>query len=119
MADREDRYRENLENEESEASEVSERRSSRARRSEGRSNRDRRRFGPPRSRACRMCVDKVKAVDYKSIDLLRQFISPSGRIMGRRKTRVCAKHQRMIARAIKRARHVALLPYTAEHVGHK
>ena len=66
-----------------------------------------------------MCIDKVKAIDYKSIDLLRQFISPSGRIMGRRKTRVCAKHQRMIARAIKRARHVALLPYTAEHVGHK
>lgn len=68
-----------------------------------------------RVKACPFCVDKAARIDYKDVALLRQFISERGRIHSRRKTATCAKHQRMLARAIKRARHIALLPYTAEH----
>jgi small subunit ribosomal protein S18 len=50
------------------------------------------------------------------VPLLRQYVSERGRIFARRKTGTCAKHQRMLAQAIKRARQIALLPYTAEHV---
>jgi len=64
---------------------------------------------------CQFCIDKVKAIDYKEVMLLRQFTARSGRIVARRKTGACAKHQRMLAKAIKRARHIALLPYTASH----
>jgi|YNPNPStandDraft_1061719.scaffolds.fasta_scaffold27511_3 small subunit ribosomal protein S18 len=74
------------------------------------------RQGPVRRKACQFCVDKVNRIDYKDVALLRQFISERGRIHSRRKTATCAKHQRMLAKAIKRARHIALLPYTAEHV---
>jgi small subunit ribosomal protein S18 len=63
-----------------------------------------------------MCADKMKAVDYKNVSFLRRFISDRGRIDTRRKTSACAKHQRAIASAIKRARHLALLPYTPEHI---
>lgn len=66
-------------------------------------------------RLCPFCVENVKAIDYKDAALLRQFISRSGRIVARRKAGTCAKHQRMVARAIKRARHIALLPFTASH----
>ncbi len=65
---------------------------------------------------CQFCADKVKAIDYKDTTLLRQLVSERGRILARRRTGTCAKHQRMVARAIKRARHIALLPYTAMHV---
>jgi len=71
--------------------------------------------GGRRRRVCIMCADKIK-VDYKNISLLRRFISDRARIETRRKTSCCAKHQRAVARAIKRARHVALLPYTPEHI---
>ena len=54
-------------------------------------------------------------VDYKDVDLLQDFVSRSGRILPRRKTGTCAKHQRMVAKAVKRARHLALLPYAARH----
>jgi small subunit ribosomal protein S18 len=63
-----------------------------------------------------MCADKIKTVDYKDVAFLRRFISERARIETRRKTNACAKHQRAIARAIKRARHLALLPYTPEHI---
>ena len=63
-----------------------------------------------------MCADKMKAVDYKDVAFLRRFISDRARIETRRKSSCCAKHQRAIAQAIKRARHLALLPYTAEHI---
>ena len=76
-----------------------------------------RRGGPRRrNRVCQFCVEKVKSIDYKSASLLRQYINERGRILPRRRTAAGAKHQRMLSRAIKRARHVALLPYTGEHV---
>jgi len=64
---------------------------------------------------CNFCVKKVDSIDYKDVDLLRQYIAPRGKMRPRRKTGVCARHQRPLALAIKRARHLALLPYTAEH----
>jgi small subunit ribosomal protein S18 len=72
-----------------------------------------RRYG--RARVCSFCSDKVKKIDYKDYDLLRRYINNRGRIAPRRQTGTCAKHQRALAVAIKRARHVALLPFTAEH----
>jgi small subunit ribosomal protein S18 len=74
-----------------------------------------RRRGRGRRRPCVMCVDKMTSVDYKDFNFLRRFISDRGRIETRRKTGTCAKHQRALAQAIKRARYLALLPYTAEH----
>jgi small subunit ribosomal protein S18 len=73
-------------------------------------------FGRGRRRACVMCVDKMAFIDYKDFSFLRRFLSDRGRIESRRKSGTCAKHQRALAQAIKRARHLALLPYTAEHV---
>ena len=81
---------------------------------EGGGERPRRRFG--RRRVCLMCVEKMKVVDYKNVNLLRRYISERGRIDTRRKSNCCAKHQRALAMAIKRARHLALLPYTTEHI---
>ncbi|MBC7237063.1 MAG: 30S ribosomal protein S18 [Chloroflexi bacterium] len=72
--------------------------------------------GRRRRRLCQFCVDGVDHIDYKDVTLLRQYLSPSARILSRRRTGTCAKHQRMLAAAIKRARQIALLPYTAEHV---
>jgi len=65
-------------------------------------------------RVCSFCVDKVEHVDYKDIARLRRYISERGKIMPRRISGNCAKHQRQVTLAIKRARHVALLPFTAE-----
>ncbi len=80
-------------------------------------NQDRPRHrGRGRRRPCVMCVEKMAFVDYKDFNFLRRFVSDRGRIDTRRKTGTCAKHQRALAQAIKRARHLALLPYTAEHV---
>ena len=84
-------------------------------RGEGDEERPRRRMGR-RRRVCIMCADKIRVVDYKNVGFLRRFISDRGRIETRRKTSACAKHQRALASAIKRARHLALLPYTAEHL---
>ncbi|HEU4759196.1 MAG TPA: 30S ribosomal protein S18 [Dehalococcoidia bacterium] len=78
--------------------------------------RPRRRGRGGRRRACLMCVEKMPRVDYKDVNLLRRFISERARIDTRRKTSCCAKHQRALARAIKRARHLALLPYTPGHI---
>ena len=72
--------------------------------------------GGRRRRVCIMCADKMKTVDYKNVSFLRRFISDRARIDTRRKTSACAKHQRAIASAIKRARQLALLPYTPEHI---
>ena len=80
-------------------------------------NQDRPRHrGRGRRRPCVMCVEKMTFVDYKDFNFLRRFVSDRGRIDTRRKTGTCAKHQRALAQAIKRARHLALLPYTADHV---
>jgi small subunit ribosomal protein S18 len=64
-----------------------------------------------RKKVCRLCVNKMKVVDYKDVDFLRKFITERGKILPRRMTGTCAKHQRILARAIKRARIVALLPF--------
>lgn len=67
-----------------------------------------------RRRLCAFCVDKVDDVDYKDTDTLRRYITEHGRIRPRRQTGTCARHQRSLARAIKRARHLALLPFVRE-----
>jgi small subunit ribosomal protein S18 len=72
------------------------------------------RFG--RRRVCAFCVDKVDHIDYKEPAKLRRYVSDRAKIEPRRKTGTCAKHQRMLTLALKRARHVALLPYTAMHI---
>ncbi|TFH64753.1 MAG: 30S ribosomal protein S18 [Candidatus Zixiibacteriota bacterium] len=61
-----------------------------------------------------MCENKVATIDYKDDKLLRRFMLERGKIVPRRVTGNCAKHQRMLTTAIKRARHIALLPYTAD-----
>src|SRR5437879_13278797 len=70
----------------------------------------------PRRKVCQFCVDKIKEVDYKDLGRLRRFLSERGKIEPRRKTGTCAKHQRWLTTALKRARELALLPYTAQHV---
>ena len=73
------------------------------------------RFGA-RKKVCAFCVDKIDHIDYKEPMKLRRFISDRGKIEPRRKTGTCARHQRRLTIAIKRARHLALLPYTADHI---
>ncbi|MCW8859318.1 MAG: 30S ribosomal protein S18 [Deltaproteobacteria bacterium] len=73
----------------------------------------RRRFG--RRKICRYCADKRQKIDYKDVDNLRYYLTESGKIVPRRISGTCASHQRQIAEAIKNARQVALLPYTASH----
>ena len=80
-----------------------------------RDNRDRQAGGMRRRRKiCAFCADKVKEIDYKESDNLRRYVNEYGRIRPRRQTGTCAKHQRSLARAVKRARHIALLPFVAE-----
>jgi len=61
---------------------------------------------------CFFCQQKIKEIDYQNTELLRRFISGQAKIIRPKRTGVCAKHQRRLARAIKRARHMGLLPYT-------
>jgi len=68
----------------------------------------------PKRKVCQFCVDKVAAIDYKDVSKLRKYISERGKIQPRRMTGTCAKHQRELATAIKRARTVALLPYSVD-----
>jgi len=70
----------------------------------------------PRRKVCAFCVDKISHIDYKDVGRLRRYLSDRGKIEPRRKTGTCAKHQRRLTIAIKRARHVALMPYTGEHI---
>ncbi len=69
----------------------------------------------PRRKFCSFCSSKVEVIDYKDPVKLCQYISDRGKIEPRRKTGTCAKHQRALAVAIKRARHIALLPYVPTH----
>ena len=64
-----------------------------------------------RKKVCMFCVDRVETIDYKDIARLRKFISERAKILSRRTTGTCARHQRELTIAIKRARHIALLPY--------
>jgi small subunit ribosomal protein S18 len=70
----------------------------------------------PRRKHCSFCADSVATIDYKEPAKLRRYISDRGKIEPRRKTGTCAKHQRVMAEAIKRARHLALLPYVPAHI---
>lgn len=67
-----------------------------------------------RPRVCQFCTDPSSKIDYKQSESLRRFITEEGKIRPRRQTGTCAKHQRILAKAIKRARHVALLPFAGE-----
>jgi small subunit ribosomal protein S18 len=69
-----------------------------------------------RRKVCRFCADKKLELDYKEAKTLRLFISETGKITPRRISGTCAKHQRQLALAIKRARQIALLPYAAKHI---
>jgi small subunit ribosomal protein S18 len=69
-----------------------------------------------RRKVCAFCVDHVKEIDYKDVGRLRRYLSDRGKIEPRRKTGTCAKHQRRLSVALKNARFMALLPYTAAHI---
>ena len=68
----------------------------------------------PRKKVCAFCAEKATSIDYKDVEKLRKFIGERGKISPRRMTGVCAKHQRQLATAIKKARVMALLPYTQD-----
>ena len=70
----------------------------------------------PKRRHCPFCSDKSEVIDYKDPVKLRHYISDRGKISPRRRTGTCAKHQRALAVAIKKARHLALLPYVPAHI---
>ncbi len=72
-----------------------------------------RRFG--RKRYCRFTAEGIKEIDYKDLDLLRQYVTETGKIVPSRITGTSAKYQRQLATAVKRARYLALLPYTDQH----
>ncbi len=67
-------------------------------------------------KVCSFCVNHVKEINYKNISMLNSYVSDRGKIESRRRTGTCARHQRALAMAIKRARHIALLPYAPEHI---
>ncbi|MDR5588338.1 MULTISPECIES: 30S ribosomal protein S18 [Clostridium] len=77
------------------------------RRSGGRARRSKR-------KVCAFCVDKAESIDYKDINKLRKYVTERGKILPRRISGTCAKHQRQLTDAIKRARNIALLPFTTE-----
>jgi len=77
-----------------------------------RSDRPRGRKG--RKKVCAFCVDKITEIDYKDVPRLRRYLSDRGKIVPRRVTGTCARHQRQLTVAIKRARHLAFLPYVAD-----
>ena len=68
----------------------------------------------PKKKVCSFWVDKVEAIDYKDVPKLRRYVTERGKILPRRISGNCAKHQRQVTVAIKRARNIALLPFTAE-----
>ena len=68
----------------------------------------------PRKKVCAFCQNKQDTVDYKDVNLLKKYITEGGKILPRRMTGTCAKHQRVLAKAIKRARLVDLLPFKGE-----
>ena len=72
------------------------------------------RRGRRKKRVCQSCADKITSIDYKDINKLRRYVSERGKILPRRITGNCAKHQRALTTAIKRARHVSLMPYSQD-----
>jgi small subunit ribosomal protein S18 len=76
---------------------------------------NRKRGGMRRRKVCQFCADKTESIDYKNVELLRKkYVTERGKIVPKRITGTCAKHQRELTTAIKRARIVALLPYVAD-----
>jgi small subunit ribosomal protein S18 len=75
---------------------------------------DRRFFAKPKF--CQFCADKTLTVDYKKTDLLRRYITEDGKIRPRRQTGACARHQRVVAAAVKQARQIALLPFVGKSI---
>ena len=75
---------------------------------------NRRRGGMRRRKVCQFCADKNKEIDYKDVETLKKFVTERGKILPKRITGTCAMHQREVTKAIKRARIVALLPYTQD-----
>ena len=70
----------------------------------------------PKRKICAFCTEKINVIDYKDANKLSSYISNRGKIVPRRKLGTCAKHQRLLAQAIKRARHIALLPFAPSHI---
>ena len=70
-------------------------------------------FRKVRQKVCALCANKDLVLDYKNADQLKKFVNEKGKILPRRATGACAKHQRDITLAVKRARHIAILPYSA------
>ncbi len=70
----------------------------------------------PTRKVCSFCAGKIESIDYKDSEKLRNYITDRGKIAPRRRTGTCARHQRILAVAIKRARHLALLPYVPAHI---
>ncbi|MEE0772823.1 MAG: 30S ribosomal protein S18 [Anaerovoracaceae bacterium] len=75
---------------------------------------NKRRGGVRRKKVCQFCADKTETIDYKDVEKLRKYVTERGKILPKRITGTCAIHQREVTKAIKRARIVALLPYTAD-----
>lgn len=89
-------------------------REQRERRPEGGEGGERRFFAKPKF--CQFCADKSLTIDYKKTDLLRKYINEDGKIRPRRQTGACARHQRVVAAAVKQARQIALLPFANQPV---
>src|SRR5260221_74810 len=70
-----------------------------------------------KKKVCKFCVEKIDLIDYKRADILSQFVQERGKILPRRMTGVCARHQRLLGVAIKRARNIALLPFAGSAAG--
>ncbi|KPV42493.1 30S ribosomal protein S18 [Alicyclobacillus ferrooxydans] len=70
--------------------------------------------GGKRRKVCQFCVDRIKQADYKDVNRLNKFLTERGKILPRRITGNCARHQRQVTLAIKRSRQIALMPYTTE-----
>lgn len=69
-------------------------------------------FRKMRKKVCAMCANKELVLDYKNYDQMKKYVNEKGKILPRRATGACAKHQREITQAVKRARHIAILPYS-------
>lgn len=81
---------------------------------EGHSDSPKKRIGRRRKKVCVFCADSTNVIDYKDAAKLKRYISERGKILPRRITGTCAKHQRALTVAVKRARHIALLPYVID-----
>ncbi len=71
-------------------------------------------FRKPRKKVCVMCAEKIDSIDYKDTDRVKKFVSDKGKILPRRVTGTCAKHQRKVVEAVSRARHIATIPYSVQ-----